>query len=58
MRAKQSYLLIERLEIVKKCIESGVFPSSSDIIKMCWICLEQRCRFLQFIEIWSSLVTG
>lgn len=31
MRSKQTYLLIERLDIVRSCIESGMYPSSSDL---------------------------
>lgn len=33
MQAKQTYLLIERLFIVKKCIESGIYPSSTVLIE-------------------------
>lgn len=32
MRAKQSYLLLDRLQIIKKKIETGFFPSTSDLI--------------------------
>ena len=33
MYSKQTYLLIERLDIVKNCIESGMYPSSTVLIE-------------------------
>ncbi len=33
MRANQTYLLVERLEIVKKCIEEGFYPTSTALIQ-------------------------
>ncbi len=33
MRAKQTYLLLERLEIIKKSIEAGFYPTSTALIQ-------------------------
>ena len=33
MRAKQSYLLLDRLQIIKRKIETGYFPSTSTLIE-------------------------
>lgn len=33
MRAKQTYLLLERLEIIKNSIEAGFYPTSTALIQ-------------------------
>ena len=33
MRAKQSYLLLDRIQIVRRKIEEGYFPSITDLIE-------------------------